>query len=315
MGWLSYAIKRVASSVGIMWGASVLIFGIIHLVPGDPAQVALGRFADQSQVAAAREAMGLTEPLHEQYVTWLLEVLSGEWGQSLITDQSVAVLLAQRYPKSIQLALFALVFASVVAIPLGISGAIKRDSATDYTAIFFSQLGMSVPNFWLGILMSLLLARFLGVLPPSGYTPLAEDPVDWARHLIMPAIALGLVNAAVFTRYLRSEMLEHLNKDYVTTARAFGHPERRIVWKYVLRNALIPFITIMGLQFGWMVGGVVVIEEVFSFGGVGQLILGALLDRDYPVIQMSLLALAGTYLAVNLIVDLVYGFVNPKIKY
>lgn len=315
MGWGVYAIKRVLTGVGVLFGASVVIFAIIHLVPGDPAQIALGNFASQEQIDAYREHLGLNQPLWVQYVDWIQDILTGDWGRSLINDQSVYTLVAQRYPKSLELAVAALLVGMAISLPLGILGAVKQWSRTDYTAILFSQFGMSVPNFWLGIMLSLIFGRYLGLLPTFGSAPLFEDPVANVKHIILPAVTLGVINAAVFTRYIRSEMLENLNKDYVMTAKAFGHPRRRIIGKYVLKNALIPFVTMIGIQFGWLIGGVVVVEQVFSYSGLGQLILTGLLNRDYTIIQMGLLVLASTYIVANLLVDLVYGWLDPRIKF
>lgn len=315
MGWASYAVKRLFVSLGILGAASVLIFAIVHLVPGDPARITLGRFASEEDVAALREEMGLNDPLYVQFVDWFVGIVTGQWGESLITNQPLFTLVVQRFPKSIELALFALLVGISISLPLGIIAAVNRDSNTDQGALFFSQIGIAIPNFWLGIMLSLIFARWLGVLPASGSVALREDPVANIRHLILPGVSLGVLTAAVLTRYMRSEMIDKLRSDYVTTARAYGHPERRIVWKYTLKNALIPYVTMIGMQFGFLIGGVVVIETVFSYGGVGQLILNGLLDRDYPVVQISLLILVATFILANLIVDLIYGFLNPKIKY
>ncbi|RQG94844.1 ABC transporter permease [Natrarchaeobius chitinivorans] len=315
MSILSYAAKRLFVSIWVLFGASILIFGIVHLVPGDPARVTLGRFADREAVEGVRQEMGLNDPLYVQYSDWLVGTLTGDWGNSLISNQPVLTLIVERFPKSIELALFALAIAVVISLPLGIMGALNRSTKTDQATLFFSQIGIAIPNFWLGIMLALIFGRYLGVLPASGSVAFTEDPVQNIRHLILPGVSLGILAAAVLTRYMRSEMIDQLNKDYVTTARAFGHPKKRIVWKYTLKNALIPYVTMLGMQFGFLIGGVVVIETVFAYGGVGQLILNGLLNRDYPIVQMSLLILAGTFILVNLVVDIVYGYLNPRISY
>lgn len=315
MSWGSYAIKRLFVSLWVLLAASVLIFGIVHLVPGNPARIRLGRFASEEDVKALEAQMGLDEPLHLQFYEWFVGLVTGDWGRSLVTNQEIFTLVVQRFPKSIELALFALLIGVTISLPLGIFAAVRRDTVSDQATLVVSQIGIAIPNFWLGIMLSLIFARWFGLLPASGSVAFREDPIENIRRLILPGISLGVLTAAVLTRYMRSEMLEKLRAEYVTTARAYGHPERRIVWKYSLKNALIPYITMLGMQFGFLIGGVVVIETVFSYGGVGQLILNALLDRDYPVVQVSLLILVATFLLANLIVDLVYGYLNPKIKY
>jgi peptide/nickel transport system permease protein len=315
MSWASYAAKRVAVSTLVLLGASVLVFSIVRLVPGDPAQILLGQFAQAGSLEALRAKLGLDVPVWQQYFIWLADVLQLNWGESLINGKPVFEMLMVRFPRSLQLAVFALVIAIVISFPLGIVGAVNRNSLTDYVALFFSQVGVSMPSFWLGIIFILVFAKELNVLPPSGYHPMSEGIVENLKHAFMPALALGIINASVFTRYLRSEMLEELNSDYVQTAQAFGHPQRRVVWKYVLRNAMIPTLTVIGIQFGYMLGGIVIIEKVFSYPGVGQLILDGLFNRDYPVIQLGLLVLATAFIVTNLIVDLLYGTLDPKIRY
>jgi len=219
-----------------------------------------------------------------------------------------------RYPRSLQIAVTSMIISLAIAFPLGIVSAFNRNSVLDYVAVFFSQIGVSLPSFWLGIILILFVAKPLDFLPISGYVSLIEAPVQSMLHTMLPALALGLINAAIFTRYLRSELLEELNKDYVRTARAFGHPRRRIIWKYVLRNAVIPTLTIMGIQFGYMIGGIVIIEQVFVYPGIGQLILDGLLSRDYPIVQMGLLLLAATFILANLIVDVLYGMLDPRVR-
>jgi len=315
MSWLSYSAKRILISIGVLIGVSVLIFAIVRLVPGDPARIILGQQSTEETYQAIRQQLGLNLPVWKQYLLWAADIISGDWGRSLITGKSIESMLVTRYPRSLQLSIMALVLALVIAIPIGIISAINRNSSIDYFSIFFSQFGVSMPSFFLGLILILVFARYLNVLPPSGYVSPLDDPVSNLKHTILPASTLAIINAAIITRYLRSEMLEELSKDYVRTAKAFGHPNRRIVRKYVLRNALIPTTTIIGIQFAYMMGGLVVIEKVFSFPGVGVLLLDSLITRDYPLIQVSLLALAGTIIATNLIIDLAYGWLDPRIRY
>lgn len=315
MSWVNYALKRLVISVGLLLGSSILVFSIVRLIPGDPAMIVLGPTASNDAIQALRVRLGLTQPFWTQYFVWMSDLLTGKLGRSLMNDQTVLSLLVERYPRSLQLTIVSMLISILIAFPLGIVGAINRNSSVDYGALFFSQVGVSLPSFWLGILLILLFGKHLGMLPPSGYVAPTKSVGGFLSHVIMPATALGIINAAVITRFLRSEMIEEVSQDYVRTARAFGHPRKRIIRKYVLKNALVPTLTIIGLQFGYLIGGVVIIEQVFGYPGIGQLILDGLLRRDYPVVQAGLLILAATFIAVNLLVDLTYGYLDPKIKY
>jgi len=296
-------------------GASVVVFLIIRLIPGDPVTIMLGQQSSEAAREALRRQLGLDLPVWEQYLRWVGDVVRGDWGQSVYTGEPVLQLIGERYPDSLELALLSTFLALVIAVPLGMLGALDRNSGRDYAVLLFSQLGMSIPSFLLAILLVVLFANHLGWFPTSGSVALFESLVGNLRHVVLPTVSLGLINAAVFTRYLRSSMLDELNKDYVRTARAFGHPRRRVLWKYVLRNALIPLVTITGLQFGFAIGGVVIIEQVFGYPGMGRLILNALLNRNYPLVQLTLLVFAATFIVANLLVDLVYGLLDPRIRY
>lgn len=316
MSWASYAVKRVLASLVMLFIASIVVFGIVRLIPGDPVSIILGT---QQGTAGAEEALrrqlGLDKPPWIQYFEWLTGLLTGNWGNSIISGQPIERLVAIRYPRSLQLAFLGIIVSILIAFPLGIAGAVGRNTTTDYIAIIFSQVGVSIPSFWLGILLILVFGGVLNVLPPSGYVSFNESLVESLRYSIMPVAVLAVINGAIITRYLRSEMLEELNKDYVRTAKAYGHPSRRIVGRYVLKNALIPTVTVIGIQVGWMVGGIVIIEEVFNYSGLGQLILNGLLSRDYPVVQIGILILAATFIVINLVVDLLYGWLDPQVKY
>lgn len=300
----------------MLFVVSIVVFGIVRLIPGDPISIILGtQQGTAGAEAALRQQLGLNDPPWIQYIEWMGGLLTGNWGQSIISGQSIEHLVAVRYPRSLQLAFLGIITAVAIAFPLGIVGAVRRNTAFDYTAIGFSQVGVSVPSFWLGILMIFFFGGVLDVLPPAGYVSFKENLLKSLKYSIMPVAVLAIINGAIITRYLRSELLEELNKDYIRTARAFGHPSKRIIGRYVLKNALIPSITIIGIQFGWMVGGIVIIEQVFSYSGLGQLILSGLLSRDYPVVQIGILILAATFIVVNLIVDLLYGWLDPRVKY
>ncbi len=315
MGLLTYTIKRIFVSLFLLLAASMVIFSIVRLIPGDPAQIILGQYAEAGSAEAIRAQLGLDEPFHTQYLDWLFNLLTGDWGESIMTGTPLMDLIAVRLPRSLQLAVMGIAIGILIALPLGIYAAANRNSKADYGALFFSQFGVSIPSFWLGIMFILIFARYLGVLPASGHVSFTEDPIGNLRHAFLPALTIGIINAAIFTRYIRSEMLEEIQKDYVRTARAFGHSRKRIIRKYVLKNAAPPTVTIIGVQFGYMVGGIVIIEEVFTYPGLGQLLLNSLFSRDYPVIQIALLTLVATFIIVNLIVDLIYGYLDPKIKY
>lgn len=315
MSWAGYALKRTGVSLLLLLGASVVIFSIVRLIPGDPALIILGHFAEEGAAEALRAELGLDEPFWTQYFSWLQGLLMLNWGNSIMTGTPIMDLIATRFPRSLQLAIMGIAIGMIIAFPFGIYAAMNRNSKSDYAVLFFSQFGVSIPSFFLGILFILLFARYIGVLPASGHVAFTEDPVGNLRHAFLPALTIGIINAAIFTRYIRSEMLEELGQDYVRTATAFGHPKKRVIRKYVLKNALPPTVTIIGIQFGYMVGGIVIIEEVFTYPGLGQLLLNSLFSRDYPVIQLALLVFVATFVFVNLIVDLIYGYLDPKIKY
>lgn len=315
MSWTNYAVKRLLLATVILFGVSIVVFSIVRLVPGDPARIVAGQAATEQSIQAIRHRLGLDQPIYIQYIDWITDVLRGDLGRSIITGKSVSGLMADRYPRSLELTILGMFISVLIAFPAGITSAIKRNTSADYLAMFFSQVGVSMPSFWLGILLILLFAKYLNLLPPSGYVPFTESPIENLQHALMPALSIGIINGAVVTRFLRSSMLEKFGEDYVRTARASGHPENRVIGKYVLKNALIPTITIIGLQFGWLMGGVVIIEQVFAWPGVGRLVLSAIESRNYPVVQASLLALAGTFVVINLTVDLLYAWVDPKIKY
>jgi peptide/nickel transport system permease protein len=315
MSWFTYTAKRLFFGVMILFGVSVIVFSIVRLVPGDPARIVAGEFATESSVETIRASLGLNQPVWVQYLDWIGGILSGDFGRSLISGESVNELLKQRYARTMLLTAMALVLSLLISFPAGIISATNRNSGRDYAAMVFSQLGLSMPSFWLGIILILVFAVQLGWFPVSGYHPFTDDPLLSLRHAFLPALTLAVVEAAVLTRFVRSSMLEELNEDYARTARAFGHKPKTVVRKYVLKNALIPAVTVVGLQIGFMLGGTVIIEQVFAWPGVGRLILNSILTRDYPVIQAGLLLLAGTFVLLNLLVDLTYAWLDPRIKY
>jgi peptide/nickel transport system permease protein len=312
---LSYALRRVLQAVIVLLGVSVIVFALLQLVPGDPVRVALGTRFDQGTYDALRSRAGLDRPLLAQYFSYLGHALTGDLGVSFRTGEPVTAMLLDRLPATASLAATALLIALLVAIPLGILAAVRAGSIWDYTATGVSQIGVSVPDFWMGILFILLFSSTFGLLPPSGYEPLLTDPLGWLQHVLMPAAAVGLVSGAILTRFVRGAVLESLGRDYTRTARSKGLRDRVIIRRHVLRGALVPIVTVTGLQLASLLGGIIVIEIVFAWPGLGQLTLDAVRGRDYPVVQGAVLLLAATFLVVNLIVDLLYAVLDPRIRY
>lgn len=315
MSWLEYAVKRIGMGLVILVGVSMVVFSIIRLVPGDPAETIIGQFATEQALTNLRRQLGLHLPIWKQYLVWAGGIVAGDWGVSVHSGKPVIDLMAERYPRSLEIALLSMAISIIIAFPIGVFSAIKRNTFADYVAMFFSQVGVSIPSFWLGLMFILVFAKYLNLLPPSGYVPITQDPIGNLSRAFLPSLTLGIINAAVITRFLRSSILEELGQDYIQTARATGQPPRRIIGKYVLKNALIPTLTIIGIQFGYLMGGLVIIEQVFSWPGVGRLIIGSIQNRDYPMVQAGLLALASTFVIVNLFVDLAYAWLDPKIRY
>lgn len=310
-----YIARRSLQAVGVLLGVSVLVFLVMHLVPGDPVRLALGTRFEQATYDALRERAGLNQPLVVQYFNWIGGALVGDLGVSFRSGQPVTALILERLPATVSLAGGAIVVALAIAIPLGIVSAVRQGSALDYAATTFSQAGISIPDFWMGILLILFLALQLDLLPPSGYISILESPWQWFTHLIMPAVTVGVVSGSILTRFVRSSVLEALGEDYTRTARSKGLRERLIVRRHVLRNALIPVITITGLQLAYLLSGVVVVESVFAWEGLGLLALNAVEDRDYPLLQGAVMLFALVFLLVNLVVDLLYAFLDPRIRY
>jgi len=308
-----YLLRRVGQSVVVLFGVSVAVFSIIHLVPGDPVRLALGTRFDQRTYDALVERAGLDDPVVVQYVNWLGNALTGDLGVSFRSGRPVTELILERLPATLSLAFGAIVVALLIAVPLGLVSALRPRSAVDYVATFVSQAGISIPDFWLAIVAILVFSLTLGWLPSSGYVGLTEDPVEWARHLVLPAVVVGTVSGAVLTRFVRSSALEALGEDYTRTARAKGLPRRVVIGRHVLRNALVPVVTVTGIQLAYLLSGVVIVEVVFAWQGLGQLALQAVETRDYPLLQGAVLLFAVFFLVVNLVVDLLYAVVDPRI--
>ncbi|HEY1288666.1 MAG TPA: ABC transporter permease [Burkholderiales bacterium] len=312
---LKYLLQRLALIVPTLFFVSLLIFGLQQLLPGDPAIAMAGEERDPETIRYLREKFHLDEPLPVRYGYWLSGVLHGDLGDSVRIQRPVLDLVVEKLPVTIQLAAMAMIVALVVGITAGVVSAVKRDTWLDYAANVFALWGLSTPNFWLGILLILLFAVQLGWLPASGYVSPFEDLQGNLAAMIMPAFVLGNAFAAVLMRHTRSAMLQVLSSDYVRTARAKGLDERVVVLKHALRNALIPIITLGALGLGELLGGAVLTEQVFSIPGFGKLIVDAVFNRDYSVVQGVVLCTATAYLALNLVADFAYFLVNPRMRH
>jgi peptide/nickel transport system permease protein len=309
-----FVLVRVGQTLIALLGVSVVVFSLIHLVPGDPIRAALGTRFDQQVYDALLVRSGLDQPLLVQFVDWLGRALTGDLGVSFRTGRTITTELGDRLPATLLLAAGSLLIGLLIAIPLGIVSAVRQGKPVDYAASTLSQVGVSVPDFWFGILLILLVSRTLGWLPPGGYVPLTEDPVEAIRRLLLPAITAGVVTGSILTRFVRSSVLEAMQAEHVRLARAKGMPERDVLRHHVLRNAWIPVVTITGLQLATLLGGIVVVEVVFSWPGIGRYALDAVNGRDYPALQGAVLVIATGFLLVNLLVDLLYGKLDPRIR-
>jgi peptide/nickel transport system permease protein len=298
-------------------GVVTAVFLLIRLVPGDVVTQLIGLEGSlpTGRVEELKRLFGVDRPLHVQYADYIGNVARGNLGRSLRTGRPVGAELARRFPVTVELALLGLLVAVVIGIPIGILAAVRRGKIADYAASAFVLVGLSVPSFWLGVLLILLFALRLGWLPPTGFVSLGESVAGNLRHMILPALSLGLVLAAASTRIVRSSLLEVLSRHYIRTARAKGVWERAVVLRHALRNALIPVVTIVGLQFGTLLGGTVIIEQIFSLPGIGRYALEGINLRDYPIVQGAVLAIALAFTLVNVVVDVCYGFLDPRIRY
>ncbi len=293
--------------VPITFGILTLVFSLIHLVPGDPAVQIAGENARAEDVRQVRHALGLDQPLFTQYVNYLRAIAHGDLGRSFQTNESVSVQIRQRYPATIELAFGAMVIALLVAFPLGIISAIYRNSWIDNVARFFALIGVSMPSFWFGPLLIMAFAINHPWFPVSG-----RD--EGLRSLVLPALTMGLALAAILTRMIRVSLAEELTQLYVTTAVAKGVTRMKVIFRHAMKNALIPVITVLALQFGSLLTGAIITEQIFSWPGLGRLLYDSILKRDYPQVQASILVIALTYIAVNFASDLLYGVVDPRIK-
>jgi len=313
---MGYILRRLVQLVPVLFLVSVIVFTLMRLVPGDPAQMALGSDAnaDPALMAAMRHQMGLDQPIPVQYLLWLRNIAAGNLGDSYLSKLPVSQLIGDALPATVELAVAALAISLVIGVPLGVAAALAPGSRIDMLATSYTALSLGVPNFWLGILLILVFSLWLGWLPPGGRVDPIENPVLGLRSLVLPAIALAVHISAVVARFVRTAMLEVLHEDYVRTARGKGLPEGGVVIRHALRNALVPVLTVVGVEFGRLLGGTVIVESIFAWPGVGRMIVQAVSQRDYPIVQASILLLVGMFLAINLLVDVSYGVLDPRVR-
>ena len=307
--------SRIVTTIPVLLFVSIAVFLMVHLTPGDPVRLMLGEDAGPEAVAALRRELGLDRPLLVQYTRWLGQVLTGDLGRSIRTNQPVLDAIVSRLPVTLELAFLSMLLALAVGLPTGILAAIKRNSPVDTASTTVALMGISLPSFFVGILLILLLAQQLRLLPPSGYVPLREDPVQNIKLMIMPAIALGAALAGILSRMMRSSLLEVLGADYIRTARAKGMNDRRTIVGHALKNALLPVVTVVGLQTGALLGGAILTETIFALPGVGRLVVDSIFARDFPMVQVVVLFLALVRVLSNLLADITYVQLDPRISY
>lgn len=310
-----YIVRRLLSIIPVMWLVSVMVFALIHLVPGDPVLVILGQNAEPEQVEHMRQRLGLDQMLVVQYWNWLIDLLQGDLGTSIISDEPVAQLIWERMPVTMTVAAAALILSLAFSLPAGIIAALRHNTYTDYFFMALVILAVSVPSFWLALLMMMFFSVYLKLLPMMGWVSIFDDFWRGIQYLILPATSLAFILAAIVARMTRSSMLEVLREDYIVTALAKGTPKRLIVFKHALKNAFAPVLTIIGFQVGFLLGGTVVIEDIYSIPGVGRLIFSAITNRDYPVVQGCILMVTAIYVLINAAVDMAYAYFDPRVSY
>jgi peptide/nickel transport system permease protein len=309
------ALRRLLSAIPVLFIVSLISFGLMRLIPGDPAASIAGPSATPAQIDQLRRDLGLDEPLLMQLLHYYQGLLQGDFGKSLLLGKGVLAATLERLPVTIGLSLYALVLTLLIGVTSGIIAALRQNTWVDQVAMMIAMLGISIPNFFLGLLMIIFFAVQLGWLPSGGYVPFSQDPLGWLRSTTMPAISLALLQAGLLARITRSGMLEVLRQDYVRTARAKGLPERQVILKHALANALIPIVTVVGIIISLLLSGAVVTEALFSLPGMGQLLTQAVLSRDYPMVQGGLLLVTTFLVLVNILVDVLYALIDPRVRY
>ena len=313
MNQLRYIGVRLLQTVPVLFGVSVVVFVIVHSAPGDPIVNLLGIEATDGNVERLRRQYGLDQPIYVQYLKWLAGVLQGDLGRSITQSRTVAGLIASRLPATLFLAVASMLVAIAIAVPAGVVSAVKNGTLTDYAVTAGALAGVSVPNFWLGLVLVLVFARTLGIAPPGNYVSPLADPVAAVEHVAMPAVTVGTAFAALLARQTRSSMLDALSTEHVRMAESKGLPARTVFVRHALKGALPPVVTVVGLQFGYLLSATVVVEQVFAWPGMGRLIWLAVRQQDYPTLQGAVLVVATLFVAVNLVVDLAYASLDPRV--
>jgi peptide/nickel transport system permease protein len=311
---LNYILRRFLHLLPILFVVSFVVFSMLLLLPGDPTVALLGENASEAQRAALRVKMGFDQPIYVQYFRWLTSFLSGDFGRSLRTQEPVREMLLGRIPVTLELTFLSMLLSVIVGIPLGIISALKRNKLTDSVISVIGMAGIALPHFWAGILLIMLFSVQLGWLPPSGYVPIWEDPIANLQLMVMPCLMIGASLSALILRQTRASMLQVMSEDYVRTARAKGASEFQVIVQHALRNALIPIVTIIGLQFGGLIGGVVITEMIFSLPGLGRMIVEGIFERDFAPLQAAILFVVVGTLVINLITDLTYAILDKRVK-
>lgn len=309
-----FILRRLLSAIPVLFVVSLMTFLVMWLVPGDVSAELGGTDASPSQIEQIRERLGLDRPIYERAALWYGNLLRGDLGQSYLLNRSVSEAVIERLPVTLSLTGLALVLSVVIGLGLGVLASIRHNGWVDRTAMIAALIGLSVPDFWLGLVLIILFGVSLGWLPTGGFVPLHEDFIGWARSMTLPALTLAITQMGIIARMTRSSMLDVLNQDYVRTARAKGLSRQKIILKHALRNAMVPILTTIGVTTGVLLSGAVVIESVFSLPGIGRLIIGSIQRRDFPIIQGGLLVTAAVFVMVNIIVDILYGVFDPRIR-
>jgi peptide/nickel transport system permease protein len=315
MGIKRYVAKRTLQAIGVVYVVATAVFVAVRSVPGDPARLVLGGNAEPDELAAVRAELGLDQPIHVQYYRWMADLARGDLGDSIYTGQSVVTSIVNAAEPTLSIGLVGITIAILIAIPAGVVSATRRDQWEDYVATGVAFLGISMPSFWIGIVLLLTVGTAIPLIPSFGYASISEGVVPWLSHVILPATAVGLPYAGIITRMTRSSMLEVLSEDYMQTARAKGLPPRLVLFKHGLQNALMPVVTVAGILFALLLGGIVAVEMVFGVQGFGRLLIRSIERQDFPIVQGSVIVISIIFVFMNLVVDLLYMSINPKVKY
>jgi len=314
MSGLVYAARRLLLAVPLLLGMSALVIGLMRVIPGDPAVTVLGYKATPEAVRALRQAFHLDDPLPTQYLRWLGGLVRGDFGVDFRQNEPIGRMILDRLPVTIELTLLAAACAALLGVPVGLLAGARRRGTADRASLALGLLGISIPDFWLGIMLILALSLAAGLLPSSGFVPIGEDLFLNLQYLVLPALTLALSRAAALSRLTRAAVLDVVHRPFVQFARAKGLGERAILWRHVLPNAAIPIVTVIGLQVGYMLGGAIVVETIFALPGVGRMTLDAVLERNYPVVQSGLLVVGAMFMLVNLVTDMLYGVIDPRLR-